>query len=296
LKENDFRVIGTDISEESVGKHFVDGFYVVPRAETGQPVIDAYRLICEKENVSWIISGPEEEIRLLAQHESIYKQINAEIFHPNADTLAIVSDKWLLADFCAKNQIGYPRTVLGEKYQAIDAVGGEFLIKPRWGRGGSGISQYNRFVFEHCLIQKSDYVIQQKVSGQELSVDVLFDRDGSILGLVPRLRLKVDSGIAVITRSVRQVDVLPIVERISSLMTFRGGCCFQFIMDPSGNYLLTDINPRLGGGSIAAIKLSKCFQSNLLYLLSGDEGYKLPFELDLKESTMFRFYDEIFVN
>ena len=41
------------------------------------------------------------------------------------------------------------------------------------------------------------YILQELLPGEEISVDVLARRDGAVVAAVPRLRLKVDSGIAV---------------------------------------------------------------------------------------------------
>lgn len=74
LKEHGFRVVGTDIADLSVGKYFVDRFYTIPKAIEHRKVISAYVKIVKKENAQWIVSGPEEEITILAKEKVCFER------------------------------------------------------------------------------------------------------------------------------------------------------------------------------------------------------------------------------
>ncbi len=52
-------------------------------------------------------------------------------------------------------------------------------------------------------------MLQEYLPGEEFSVDVYVRCDGIVVGAVPRERMKVDSGIAVASRTVNSPEVDP---------------------------------------------------------------------------------------
>jgi len=294
LKEHDFRVIGTDITDSAVGKFFVDAFYEVPRASEEKSVATRYREIVKKEHAQWIISGPEEEIAVLKQNE---QYIETHVLHPPLETLRIITDKWRAFQYLAKNGFLMPQSYEGGE-QEICPLQGKMILKPRRGRGSSGILvAENKEQLTHIQqagLIHGEYIIQEFIEGEEWTVDTLHDLDGNLLNVVPRRRLKVDSGISIIGETVREEYLFELMMSISSLLNFVGGNCFQFIKDKSGRYYLTDINPRFGGGSILSLKASISFQQNLVRLFKGELRGSQPPSFDFDKLRMHRYYEEFY--
>lgn len=293
LTENGFRVIGTDITDLSVGKLFVDKFYKVPSAIEIEKVIKRYKNIIKRENVRWIISGPEQEILTLMKEKEYFKNLGAEILHPPLETLEIVTDKLALFTFFSQKKIRQPKTYV---LRYANFLNGKFILKPRKGRGSSEIlfSEREKLSSLKNIFSKNDYIVQEFIHGEEFTVDVLYDLDGNLLNIVPRRRLKTDSGISVIGETVKDKNLIEIVLEISSYLKFIGGNCFQFIKDKDDNYYLTDINPRFGGGFILSLKASKSFRKNLINLLKNKHSLLTKLSFDFVEMKMYRYYDEFF--
>lgn len=295
LKENDIRVVGTDLNPYSAAYKFVDQFYTVPKAEFECAMIEKYLEIIKETKSIAILSGPETEIISLAKYKKEIAGCNCVLFHPDIDVLRIITDKWNVYNRFSKI-IDIPRTDLFSNYQVSNLNSQNVILKPKEGRGSSGIyycDSINKMEAFSELVDSSQYIIQEVIKGEEYTVDTLHDPEGELLNTVVRKRLKTDSGISIVGETVKEEKIFEIIEVISKELKFYGGNCFQFI-ENNGNYYLTDINPRFGGGSILSLRASSDFQNNLVNLLSG-KFEKLKYHSKNYESLkMYRYYEEVF--
>jgi carbamoyl-phosphate synthase large subunit len=302
LKERGFYVVGTDMLKESVGKFFVDSFYKVPKADNESSIIENYLSIAKKEKVKWIISGPEEEIIIFSKYKTVFESIGVYILHPDYDTLDIITDKYNAYTLFKEKGILFPKTELVVNIKNIIKNNPEdkLILKPRKGRGSKNIIVFNNFRNLRSIINKTkknyqDYIVQEYVEGPEYTVDVLCDYFGSILNIIPRKRIKIDSGISVIGETIKNEELINISENILSIIKIVGGACFQFIRSNKTKlYYLTDINPRFGGGSILSLTSSKIFRENLENLLKF-KWNRLSYNVyEFQKKRMYRYYDEIY--
>jgi carbamoyl-phosphate synthase large subunit len=293
FKAHQFRLIGADITPEGIGGTFVDNFYRVPPADQIEAVVTKYCKIIEVEGVSWLISGPESEVLVLARYSEVFARMGAVVFHPPLDTLSIIVDKWEAFEFFSKAGVLMPQTFLvGQESSLRDKV----VFKPRLGRGSDGVfvGLGKKVDFYRRLYGGSEYLEQAFIGGEEFTVDVLADMDGGVLNLVARRRVQTDSGISVVAETVYDQKLIDISLKICSLLKFCGGNCFQFIKDQNDEYYLTDINPRFGGGSILSLIASDTFRSNLVSLLQGRRDGCVENSFEVQPLRMRRFYDEVF--
>ena len=72
-------------------------------------------------------------------------------------------------------------------------------------------------------------------------------RDGVVVGAVPRERMKVDSGIAVASRTVNVPEVIQSAIRTAEVIGIRGVANVQFKRAADGVFKLLEVNPRFPG-------------------------------------------------
>ena len=75
------------------------------------------------------------------------------------------------------------------------------IVKPRVGSGSRGIHRVDRVEQLESLERDGSLLVQELLPGPEYSLDVLATREGRVIAVVPRERLKIDSGIAVTGRT-----------------------------------------------------------------------------------------------
>lgn len=298
LAEN-FELFGVDIREpnlcQSIDK--VKKYYIISSTNLGERlVIEDYLKIINEVKPDWIISGPEEEILILAKNKNIFDKYNVKLFHPSYSTLEIISDKYKSYSFF-KEHMNIPDTwLLEETDLSVFNENEYYILKPRFGRGSSNIYKIKgrdiKFLKYTSLVNKN-FIIQKYIDGVEYTVDVLCDMNGKILNIVTRERLIVDSGISIIARTVKDHFIPNYIQKLTDLIQFKGMFCVQFIKK-FDTYYLTDINPRFGGGSILSLYSVNSLKNNLISLLKGDFDNLVYNNInDYQEHLLLRYYKDI---
>ena len=294
LQNLDVRIVGADITNLAIGQFYCDAFYLVPQAAAGESVIKRYCDIADVEQAQWLVSGPENEVCLLANHRDVFLQHGLQVFHSPVSTLEIITDKRKMAVHFRAVDIPVPRTVVVEQTDQLD--GDKVVFKPRQGRGSVGVKIVKKEEWQTTALtlNTADYIAQEYLPGKEYTVDILCDMRGNLLNTVSRERLMTDSGVSVVGRTVRLKQLLELTARITDNLPFYGGNCLQFILGRDDQYYLTDINPRFGGGAILSIKASRSFQKNLCHLLQGRNDLLVKGCTDFDTLTMYRGYEEVY--
>ncbi len=299
LKEKNFRLIGCDIIENSAARFMVDDFFLVDKALPGfeANVISQYAKAITDYQAKWIVSGPENEIQLLAKHENEIAEKDCLLFHPPLSTLNIVTDKYLLHKEM-QGIVPLKQLCLLKDFTKAEAFSSDKLIvKPRNGRGSNGVLMIKNNIDElEAISDKLDktlFVLQEFIAGKEYTADLLCDNNGLLLNIVVRERLNVDSGIAVVAKTVKNERIIEYVEKIQKHIMFRGFNCIQF-REENNEFYLTDINPRIGGGSVLSLFASKSMLDNFINLLLLNYENLVYNNFDFEERTMYRYYSEVY--
>ena len=105
-----------------------------------------------------------------------------------------------------------------------------------------------------------DSILQEYVSGQEYTIDVLVDFDGNVRSIVPRLRLETRSGEVSKGITVKNLRIMQAAQKIAENLPGAVGCltiqCF-LLNDNSLKFI--EINPRFGGGFPLSIQAGADF-------------------------------------
>src|SRR5581483_5023668 len=140
-----------------------------------------------------------------------------------------------------------PRTSLVDDGFEPHAPSLPAVAKPRTGSGSRGVR-----VIEHRaelleLPRDGSLIVQEYLPGLEYSIDVLAGTTGCVIASVPRSRLKVDSGIAVTGRTVRDERLETLAATVAETVGLRGIANVQVKLDRCGVPALLEVNPRVPG-------------------------------------------------
>ena len=141
-----------------------------------------------------------------------------------------------------------------------------------------------------CSGVHSELLVQEFLPGAEYSIDVLATQSGNVVAVVPRERLKVDSGVAVTARTVRDPALETFATRVARIIGLRGVANVQVREDRHGHLSLLEINPRFPG--TMALTVASGVNMPLLALMD-----LLGFDVDMRglayrEVAIVRTYQE----
>jgi len=218
------------------------------------------------------------------------KKVHPEVFIPcsSIELCRTMFDKQLSNDWFREHGIPVPRY-----FRNIREIELPVICKPRTGSASKGIKIILEKEELNTLSSPENYLIQEYLSdNEEYTVDCYVDCHGRILTVVPRIRLEVAGGEVMTSRTVRDEVLIGLSKKILMADAFRGPVTIQFIRNKqTGDTYVMEINPRLGGGVIAAIAAGGNMPA---FLLDECEGKQPAAVEDWRENTlMTRYFKEV---
>ena len=135
--------------------------------------------------------------------------------------------------------------------------------------------------------------MQTRVSGREFTVDVVIDREGVVVGAIPRWRLETKGGISTKGRTFKDAKVIELASATATALDLRGAVNVQGFVTDAGDVVIIEVNPRLSGG----LSLTQAAGADVVgELVRGTRG-KLVRKTRLRFRTgvtMRRYFEEVF--
>lgn len=246
-------IIGLDIDPLAPAFQVVDRPYIAPR--TSSPDYVPYLLeISTREQAHAIFPLIDPDIPILALNRDQFEALGVRIGTISRNAIDVVDDKWAATRFFQSLGIPTPTTYSPE---ALPGETAEFplIVKPRRGSASQNVFRVNNArELEFFVNYVSEPLVQEFVSGAEITNDVLVNFEGEVLAVVSRQRLQVRGGEVVKSVTIKDAVIAAYCAQIAESLSTTGPITVQCIM--KGNVpCFTEINARMGGGlplSIAA--------------------------------------------
>ncbi len=202
--------------------------------------------LCRRDRIAAVVPTVDSELLPLARARERFERAGVKLVLAPEATLQVCLDKWSLFERCA-GVVRVPATVLVD--EAFDPGSPELpvIAKPRLGSGGHGVRLIEDRSELERLPRDGSLIVQTYLPGPEYSLDVLADGNGQVLAVVPRSRLKVDSGIAVTGRTLHDLRLEQIGREVAELIGLTGVANVQVKADRRGAPAVLEVNPRFPG-------------------------------------------------
>lgn len=246
------KVIATDMSELAPAVYEADKFYQVPRM-TAPGYLDVVFDICKKEQITAVLSLIDPELSLLAKHTDEFKELGVTVIGSSYELCERSLDKyemykWLLEHGykCAKSYMD-----LGEFKQAVNDgdVTYPVFVKPACGSASISISkaadeEVTEFLYKHG----DGMMIQEFLKGQEIGADVYIDMvSGEVISIFTKKKLVMRAGETDKAVSFKDEKLFALIEKFVKESGYRGQIDID-IFEIDGEYYISEVNPRFGGG------------------------------------------------
>jgi carbamoyl-phosphate synthase large subunit len=289
----DVDITGADASPLNAGRYFADRFAEVPRADD-PGYLDALLQIVRAQGIQLLVPIFDGEFALLARERHRFEALSCAVAISAPDTIAICNQKDRTARFFADHGFPAPRLV-----EPADARAGRcrfpLVVKPREGRASIGVRvAATPAEVERELATGEDLVLQEWTSGREVTVDVLCDLQGELVGLVPRERLEIKAGVSSKGRTLRDAALVEGAARMARLLRFRGPANIQGFLQNDGQVQWIEINPRFSGALPLTIAAGLNGPLLLAHAALGDRIE--PRLGEYAEVRMLRYWEEVFTD
>lgn len=204
----------------------------------------------------------------LLPHNHDEAEIVAEFFPKNCAlpplaTLKTVNDKYLF--YTVLRQMGYdtPEFWPVETHCRSSVKSyRDIIVKPRRGCG-------SEYTFRTRPSPQELFEVEEILDFDEFTAD-LVAWDGKLVDLCVRQRMKTHGGICIDAVIVHREEFKSTVSKFVKDFSWRGPCALQFIRREKQKLLITDCNPRFGGG--VGLSLAAGWQGvyNLFHFVSSN--------------------------
>jgi carbamoyl-phosphate synthase large subunit len=237
-------VVLADADPTAVGLRFGPERIVLPRSDT-PGFADAVVAAATGRGCSAVVVTVAEELRALAAREEELRDAGVGAWFPSADALDACIDKWRFSQVLREAGVPTPPTALA----TANGVPGPWVVKPRTGRGSRDVHAVDtRRDAAWACRHVPDPIVQHRCTGREFTVDALVDRDGTLVGAVPRWRIETKAGISTKGLTFTDPAVLDVTAGALDAVGLRGVANVQGFVDRSGAATVVEINPRFSGG------------------------------------------------
>lgn len=245
-------VVATDMSELAPAVYDADKFYKVPRM-TEPGYIDIILDICRREKIDGVLSLIDPELSLLAKHVQDFAAVGTRVIGSSYELCERSLDKYEMFTWlrdrgyaCAKSYVN-----LEEFREAADRGEVTFpvFVKPACGSASISISKAEDMeIVEFLYRHGQNMMIQEFLHGQEIGADVYIDMvSGEVVSIFTKKKLVMRAGETDKAVSFKDDKLFSLIERFAKESGFRGQIDID-IFDIDGEYYISEVNPRFGGG------------------------------------------------
>lgn len=274
FKEN-FKDIGniivTDMVNVAPAIYEADKFYLVPRiSEEGY--IDIVLDICKKENINAVLSLIDPELSLLALNKNRFNELGVTILGSSYEVCELCLDKMQMYDWLLKHEYKCAKTYIDinefEKDLLNNTISFPVFVKPIKGSASININKVNdldtvKLLFEHY----DGLMIQEYLNGQEIGADVYVDLiSNEVISIFTKKKLLMRAGETDKAVSFKDDKLFNLIEKFVKELGIKGQTDID-IFEINGEYYISEVNPRFGGGYPHAYECGcnfiKLIQNNL---------------------------------
>ena len=246
------RVIATDMSVVAPAIYEADKYYIVPRM-TADGYIDVIFDICRKEKISAVLSLIDPELSLLAKHADQFTALGVQVIGSNYELCEMSLDKMKMYRWLTAHGYQTARSYTDKNVFYADIEKGimqyPVFVKPVRGSASIAISKVeDRETLELLFAHDENLMIQEYLKGQEIGADVYIDMiSGEVVSIFTKKKLVMRAGETDKAVSFRDDRLFALIERFVKEAGYRGQIDID-IFEIDGEYFISEVNPRFGGG------------------------------------------------
>ncbi|STB10910.1 carbamoyl phosphate synthase-like protein [Clostridium novyi] len=149
------------------------------------------------------------------------------------------------------------------------------FIKPRTGSASLGINKVEFMEHLELLFKMfPNMIIQEFIVGQEYGVDCYIDLiSNGVISIFAKKKIRMRSGETDKAVSMKDKKLFEIIEELVSKLNLRGPIDID-VFENNGEWIISEINPRFGGGHLLAYECKENFPKFILNNLNNVENIK----------------------
>lgn len=275
---NEGAVIATDMSELAPAVYEADKFYKVPRM-TAEGYMDVIFDICKKEKISGVLSLIDPELSLLAKHKEQFAELGVTVIGSSYELCERALDKMQMYEWLRSHGYRCARSYTEKERFYADVASGVItypvFVKPVRGSASIAISKvYDKETVDLLFDHNDNLMIQEFLDGQEIGADVYIDMlSGEVVSIFTKKKIVMRAGETDKAVSFKDEKLFSLIEKFAKESGWSGQIDID-IFDVNGEYYISEVNPRFGGGYPHAYESGCDHMKRIVENLKGNANQK----------------------
>lgn len=246
------KVIATDMSNLAPAIYEADKHYIVPKM-TAPEYLDVVLDICKKEKITGVLSLIDPELSLLAKNREKFEAIGTTVIGSSYALCEMSLDKFQMYSWLENHGYRCAKSYMDKDAFFADVDAGVItypvFVKPARGSASISISKvYDRETVELLFAHEDGLMIQEFLDGQEIGADVYIDMvSHEVVSIFTKKKLKMRAGETDKAVSFQDEKLFALIEQFVKDAGYNGQIDID-IFDVNGEYYISEVNPRFGGG------------------------------------------------
>ncbi len=280
--------VAADVNPLAPALYHADHHALVPRIEEPE-YLPVLRELVDRHDVRLTVPLTDLDQVVLARARD---ELGALVLLPDAEIVERLGDKYLAHVLFEERGIASPPTWLPNGVP--DDAEFPLLVKARHGFGSRHIFRAADpaqlgFFLGYTPVES---IVQACLGGEEFSVDVFCDLEGRCLNAIPRTMIESKGGESIKGMTIRDERLIDLARDVAEKLQLVGPANIQCFREEDGSHLLTDINPRFGGGFPLPLAAGGRYPELALALARGERPE--PRLGDFREGiVMTRFFSDL---
>lgn len=292
---NNGKVIATDMSNIAPAVYEADKFYQVPRM-TDDDYIDIVFDICKKENITGVLSLIDPELSLLAKHKDEFAALGVTVIGSSYELCERALDKMEMYDWLTTHGYNCAKSYINKEKFYADVEAGiisyPVFVKPVHGSASIAISKvYDKETVDLLFAHNENLMIQEFLDGQEIGADCYIDMiSHELVSVFTKKKLLMRAGETDKAVSFKDEKLFALIEKFVAECGWLAQIDID-VFDIDGEYYISEVNPRFGGGYPHAYECGCDHMTLILNNLQGEANEKQIGNYE--ESIYMMKYNEI---
>lgn len=264
------RVLATDVDGLAPALYLADeAVRTLPLRDAGYS--DDLLAKVVSHDIRLVVPTIDTELPILAANRSRFEAVGCRVAISAASFIETSMDKHLTALAFGSFGIRVPKSWIPPIPASVE-IPITVFVKPRSGSASQNTFQIGREDLDAILRVVPDPIIQEVLTGPEITIDALLDFDGRVIHYVPRRRIRTlggesIQGVTLEHDSGFEAWIEDLLGHCASLGGV-GPLTMQAFLTPEGP-VLTEINARFGGGFPLAHAAGAEYPAWLLDMIEG---------------------------
>lgn len=288
-------VIATDCSNLAPAIYDADKYYIVPRM-TDDGYLDVILDICKNEKITGILSLIDPELSLLSENVEKFESVGTRVIGSSYELCERSLDKYEMYKWLVENGYKCAKSYMDkdEFFADLDNETAKFpvFVKPARGSASISISKVtDRETVDLLFAHEDGLMIQEFLDGQEIGADVYIDMiTGEVVSIFTKKKIKMRAGETDKAVSFKDEKLFELIKEFVIRAGYRGQIDID-IFDINGEYYISEVNPRFGGGYPHAYESGSDHMSLIVNNLEGKANKSVIG--NYRENTYMMKYNEL---